>query len=251
MIKKAVKLLTDNPGQLLTRMKGRLTWIARRWRPIPREYRKRFNMTLGKWMTYHQVSLADMGEISWMGIRTAKCALDAWLYQEIIYRIRPDVLIEIGSDRGGSTLFFAQLLDLMQHGIVVSVDIDRSLFEVTHERIIQVTGNSSALDTVKQVASHCANQERVIIIHDGGHTKEQVLADLRAYADFVSVGSYFIVEDSIIDLFSPTTGLGRVWDGPLPAIEQFLTERPDFVVDHTCERYLLTNNPRGYLVRKA
>lgn len=251
MILKAIRVLVNDPAQLGSRVRGRIARIARRYRPMPREYRQRFNMTLGEWMVYHQTSLSDAGKISWMGVRTARCALDAWIYQEIIYRIRPDVIIEIGSDRGGSTLYFAQLLDLMQHGIVVSVDIDRSLFEVQHDRIVLVTGDSSAQETVEQVASYCANQERVMVIHDGGHTRGQVLRDLRAYADFVSVGSYFIVEDSIIDLFSPTSGLGYYWDGPLPAIEQFLAERSDFVVDHECERYLLTNNPRGYLKRRS
>ena len=199
-------------------------------------------------MTYHQTSLSDAGRISWMGVRTAKCALDAWIYQEIIYRVRPDVIVEIGSDRGGSTLYFAHLLDAMNHGIVVSVDIDRSRFQVQHERIRLVTGDSAAPETVAQVAPYCVGK-RVLVVHDGGHNKEQVLRDLRAYADFVSVSSYFIVEDSIIDLFNPEDGLGRYWDGPLPAIEQFLHERPDFVVDSECERYLLTNNPRGYLKR--
>jgi len=251
MIVSAVRLFITDPERFLTRVKGRVRWIARRYRPMPRDYQQRFKMTLGEWMIYHQTTLSDAGKISWMGVRTAKCALDAWIYQELIYRIRPDVVIEIGSDRGGSTLYFAHLLDSMQHGIVVSVDIDRSLFQVQHARIVLVTGDSSAPATVEQVATHCANQERVMVIHDGGHTGDQVLRDLRAYANFVSVGSYFIIEDSIIDLFSPTTGLGRYWDGPLSAIEQFLEERPDFAVDRECERYLLTNNPRGYLVKKG
>ncbi len=248
MILKAVKLLIANPQQFMARVKARMALIKRRYRRMPRDYRQRFNMTLREWMIYHQTSLADPGRISWMGVTAFKCALDAWMYQEIIYRVRPDIVVEIGSDRGGSTLYFAHLLDLMGHGIVVSVDIDRSRFEVEHERINLVTGDSAAPETVAQVASYCV-EKRVLVVHDGGHTKEQVLRDLRAYADFVSVGSYFIVEDSIIDLFNPEDGLGRYWDGPLPAAEQFLRERPDFVVDSECERYLLTNNPRGYLKR--
>jgi cephalosporin hydroxylase len=89
-----------------------------------------------------------------------------------------------------------------------------------------------------------------VVIHDGDHSREHVLADLRAYAEFVQVGGYFIVEDTIIDLFRAGDGLGSV-NGPLKAVEEFVKEDPRFEVDAERENFVLTFNPRGYLKRVA
>jgi cephalosporin hydroxylase len=183
-----------------------------------------------------------------MGVSAFKNPLDSWIYQEIIYETKPDTLIEIGSAKGGSTLYFAHLLDLVGKGQVISIDIDRSAFQVSHPRIVQVTGDSSSPAIVKRVKELCRGKS-VLVIHDGEHTKEQVLKDLHAYAELVNVGSYFIVEDGIVDLFRPRDGLGWFREGPMPAIEQFVRENPKFVIDPQRERYLLTYNPCGYLRR--
>jgi cephalosporin hydroxylase len=210
-------------------------------------YRSRFATRLSQWLLYHQKELvAD--RCSWMGVTMLKNPLDSWIYQEILFEVRPDILIEIGSWDGGSTLYFAHLMDLMGRGEVLSVDIDRSRFRVKHERIRTLTGSSISPEVLRGVAEACSGKS-VLIIHDADHSKEAVLADLEAYAPLVSLGSYFVVEDGIIDIFEPDDVLGRANGGPLAAVEEFLLQRKDFVVDAKRERYLLTYNPRGFLKR--
>jgi len=212
----------------------------------PKEYRKIYRMTLRRWFLYHNKHIV-FDNCHWMGVGTLKNPLDAWIFQEIIFEVRPDVVVEIGSAAGGTTLFLANMLDLIGKGQVVSVDIDRSSFDVTHPRIDCVTGDSSSPQTVGHVAALCEGKS-VLVIHDGDHNKPQVLKDLKAYAPLVTVGSYFIVEDGLIDLFKPNMLFGFFPDGgPLEAIKEFLRWNCDFIADREKERYLLTFNPMGYL----
>lgn len=183
-----------------------------------------------------------------MGVRALKNPLDAWIYQEIIHEIKPDVVIEIGSAEGGGTLYLANLLDLVDKGKVISIDIDRSKYNVKHDRIVTITGDSASPEVVEKVAEQC-NGKTVLVLHDGEHSREQVTKDLQAYSGFVSVNSYFIVEDGIIDLFKPKDSLGGRKDGPLIAVEQFIKNNSNFIVDKERERYILTYNPKGYLKR--
>ncbi len=183
-----------------------------------------------------------------MGVQALKNPFDAWIYQEIIYEVKPDVIIEIGSYEGGATLYLANLLDLLGKGMVISVDLDRTIFRVSHSRIVLVTGDSSSPETVAKVYELCAGKS-VLVIHDADHTKKQVLKDLEAYSSLVSVNSYFIVEDGIIDLFRPGDSIGEFEEGPLAAVEEFISKNPNFVVDTERERYILTYNPKGFLKR--
>ena len=204
-------------------------------------------MTVREWLIHHQTEVVFKG-CSWFGVPAYKNPTDAWIYQELIYRVKPDAIIEIGSRIGGSTLYFAHLLDLIGSGEVISVDIDRSEFAVEHPRIVTVTGDSASDEVVTQVRTRCEGK-RVMVCHDGDHTKAQVLKDLACYAPLVSVDSYFIVEDSFLDLFKPGDGVGMMNEGPLAAIDEFLAQNDAFEADESCERYLVTYNPRGYLKR--
>lgn len=221
--------------------------LSRRYRPMKKKYRARFNLTLKSWLLHHQKTIV-FKKCSWMGIRAMKNPMDAWIYQEIIYEVKPGVIIEIGSKEGGSTLYLANLLDLLGKGTVISIDIDHSDFRPKHPRIQLLTGDSSSSTIVGKTFQKCRG-EKVMIIHDGGHSKTQVLQDLRLYNSLVSIGSYFIVEDGIIDLFTPGDGVGDSTDGPLAAIEEFLATNPQFIIDEERERYLLTYNPMGFLKR--
>lgn len=219
----------------------------RHLRRIRARYRKLLSMNLRQWLEYHQGEIA-FEHCRWMGVPAWKNPLDAWIYQEIIHEVRPDVIVEVGSALGGATLYLAHLLDLLGEGTVVSVDIDHSRFQARHERIVTVTGHSSSPAVLGRVGELCRNR-RVLVIHDADHRKPQVLADLRAYAPLVSVGSYLIVEDGVVDLFRPHNVLGVPYVGPLGATEEFLEGAPEFEVDGHRERYLLTYNPRGFLRR--
>jgi cephalosporin hydroxylase len=165
----------------------------------------------------------------------------------LLWKIRPDVVVEIGSFMGGSTLYLAHLFDLIGQGEVISVDITRRNFQVSHPRISLVTGDSASPETVAKV-KEMVGTRRAMVIHDGDHEASAVLTDLRAYIPLVSPGSYLIVEDGTVDILKTETAI-RPWFGPIYAIEQFLAEAPHFEIDRSCERYIITQNPSGYLKR--
>lgn len=182
----------------------------------------------------------------WLGIPVRKCPLDLWIYQELIQRVRPDVIIESGTRFGGSTLFLANLCDLLEKGRVVSIDIDLIEGRPRHGRIEYLLGSSVDPAIVGQARASVAEGESVLVILDSDHSREHVLAELRAYADLVTPGSYMIVEDTNINGNPVRSDFGP---GPMEALETFLVERSDFVVDETCEKFFVTFNPRGFLKR--
>ena len=236
------RLLAQDPATAL-RYAGRLLL------PMREDYRRRWRMTLTQWLLHHQRAIV-FENCRWMGVRSYKNPMDAWIYQEILYDVKPDVIVEIGSAHGGTTLYLAHLMDLIGKGAVVSVDIDRSKFSVSHPRIEEVTGDSGAPAVVARVSELCRDKSTVVI-HDGDHSRDAVLRDLEAYGKLVSPGSYLIVEDGVMDLFRPGDGLGTFAPGPLAAIEAFLRVHPEFQVDLAQERYFMTYNPRGFLKRTS
>ena len=238
-LERNLRLLARDPGLVARKV---ASWL----RPMRADYRRIWDRGLRKWMIrYHQNVLFD--QVTWMGITARKMVLDAWVYQQIVHEVKPDFIIEIGNAEGGSTKFLANMLDLLGHGEVIAVDINHALFQVEHPRIHVVTGDSLAPETLRQVAE-LARDGRGLVIHDGDHSRQHVLRDLRAYARFVGVGSYLIVEDTVIDLFRAGDGLGSV-DGPLGAVEEFVLEDSRFQIDARREYFLITFNPRGYLKR--
>jgi cephalosporin hydroxylase len=214
---------------------------------IAAAYDKKYSMTLREWLLNHQKNIV-FSKCHWMGAKTLKNPLDAWIYQELIYTVKPDVIVEIGSYAGGSTLYFAHLLELMGNGMVISVDIDRANYKVSHKRITEFTGDSASPEVFQQVEQLCRGKA-VLVMHDGGHEKEQVAKDLALYSKLVTRGSYFIVEDSIVDLFDEGEDLGTKYEGPMGAILEFIAENKHFEIDEECERYLLTYNQKGFLKR--
>ncbi len=206
-------------------------------------------MTLRDWLDRHQREIV-FDRCRWMGIPMLKSPLDSWIYQEIIAETRPQVLVELGSHSGGSTLYFAQLFQLLGEGEVLSLDIDRSRYQARHERIVEITGDCSDPAILAQVQARCAGK-RCMVIHDADHRREAVLRDLELYGPLVSPGCYLIVEDGILDLFPASDHFGHLSEGPLPAIEDFLAGHPEFEVDQGRERYLMTYSPRGFLRRRA
>ena len=213
------------------------------------EYARRYGMTLADWMIRHQEEIV-FDQVTWMGVKAYKNPLDCWIYQEIVHEVRPEVIVELGSYAGGSTLYLCHLLDIVGAGEVVSVDIDRAHFAVKHPRLVEITGDCASEEVRAQVFARCAGK-RTLVLHDADHTRDAVLRDLRNFADLVSVGSYLIVEDGVVDVFDPTATERLGWhrQGPLVATRLFLQEDARFEVDESRERYLITYNPKGFLRR--
>lgn len=206
------------------------------------------SLTLRDWLDRHQREIV-FDRCRWMGIPMLKSPLDSWIYQELIAETRPQVLVELGSHSGGSTLYFAHLFELLGEGEVLSVDIDRSRYQARHERIHDITGDCADPAILARIQARCAGK-RCMVIHDADHRREAVLRDLELYAPLVSPGCYLIVEDGILDLFPASDHFGHLSEGPLPAIDDFLARHPEFEVDRERERYLMTYSPRGFLRRR-
>jgi cephalosporin hydroxylase len=189
-----------------------------------------------------------MNVSTYFGVKTLKSPTDFWVYQEIIYETRPDVIIEIGNYCGGSALALAHLCDCLGHGRAIGVDLSHANVPETvrkHARITLIEGE--AVLSFDRVARLIEPEDKVLVIEDSSHTYENTLQVLNTYSPLVKPGGYFIVEDGICH-----HGLdGGPFPGPFEAVETFVSHRADFVVDRSRESFLLTWNPKGYLRRLA
>jgi len=185
----------------------------------------------------------------WMGIRSMKCPLDLWIYQEIVYRTKPDIIIETGTNEGGTALFLANICDLLRNGHIITVDIASTKNQPKHERIHYLQGDSTSdqtIDKIRKLMDTLNNKpdRKVMVILDDDHSEKHVLKEMELYGKLVSIGNYMIVEDT-------SMGGHPVWpefgSGPLEAVQKYLESHNDFKIDLTCEKFLLTFNPNGYL----
>jgi cephalosporin hydroxylase len=177
---------------------------------------------------------------SWMGRPVIQLPDDLLRIQEVIWRIKPDVIIETGVAHGGSLIFYASILNVLGSGRVIGVDIDirphnrKAIIEHPLYRFITlIEGSSVAPATVAQVNSLIAPGQRVLVVLDSNHTKAHVLEELRSYAPLVSVGSYIVACDGMLELVAgaPRTKDDWSWNNPLQAAHAFVAERDDFVIE--------------------
>lgn len=182
----------------------------------------------------------------WLGVPTEKCPLDLWIYQEILHQVRPDLIVETGTRWGGSALFLASMCDILESGSVMTIDIDVPGDRPVHDRIEYLSGSSTDPAIRKLVETRAASAKSVLVVLDSDHSRDHVLAELHAYAPLVTAGSYVVVEDTNINGHPVLPDWGP---GPMEAMEEFLRETNDFVIDREREKFLLTFNPRGFLRR--
>jgi cephalosporin hydroxylase len=181
-----------------------------------------------------------------MGILAQKCPLDLWVYQEILWEIRPDLILECGTAQGGSAIFLASICDLLNRGKIISIDTEDRKGRPPHKRIEYWLGSSIQEEIMARVKAEAANKEKVMIILDSDHHKEHVLKELRIYSPLVTRGSYLIVEDTNINGHPVLPEFGP---GPMEAVAEFLEGNPGFVIDEGKEKFFMTFNPRGFLLR--
>lgn len=183
----------------------------------------------------------------WMGHQALKCPLDLWVYQEILWEIKPELVIECGTAAGGSTLFLAQMCDLIGKGRVVSIELITQAGVPKHPRITYLSGSTVEDSITLEVRGLAKESTPVLAILDSDHHMNHVLEEMRVYGELVTAGSYLIVEDTNINGHPVLPGVGP---GPMEAVEQFLQENPDFFVDQSREKFMMTQNPRGYLRKR-
>jgi cephalosporin hydroxylase len=177
---------------------------------------------------------------AWMGRPIIQLPEDLLVIQEVIYKVKPDVVIETGVAHGGSLIFYASLLKAMERGRVVGVDIEirphnRSAIEA-HELASMITlieGSSVADDIVGAVRSQIAHGDTVLVLLDSNHTKAHVLAELDAYAPLVTSGSYIVATDGVMEWLTEVPRRGADWgtDNPKAAVEEWLPDHPEFTLE--------------------
>lgn len=177
---------------------------------------------------------------SWLGRPIIQLPDDMMRIQEVIYRIKPDLVIETGIAHGGSLVFYASLLRAMDKGRVVGVDIEirphnREALEA-HELFPYITlieGSSVDPEIVDRVGAQANPGETVLILLDSNHGKDHVLAELEAYAPLVSVGSYIVSCDGIMGRLvgAPRSNPDWEWNNPGAAAEEFVDKHPDYVIE--------------------
>lgn len=196
---------------------------------------------------------------SWMGLPIIQFPQDMVAMQELIWRVKPNLIIETGVARGGSLAYYASLLELIGNdGLVLGIDIeirDHNRAEIEKhpmsKRIKLIEGSSIADETVAQVAAETKGQEVVMVVLDSNHTHEHVARELELYAGFVTKGSYLVVFDTIIEDLPADFFPNRPWapgNNPRTAVWEFLERNDRFVIDEEMNsKLLITVAPDGYL----
>jgi cephalosporin hydroxylase len=195
---------------------------------------------------------------SWMGRPVIQYPQDLMAMQEILWRTRPDLVIETGIAHGGSLVFCASILELLGSGEVLGIDIDirahnREAIE-SHpmaRRIRMLEGSSVDEETLRRVREIADGKARVLVVLDSNHTHEHVLRELELYGPLVTEGSYMVVFDTVVEDMPEDAFPDRPWgrgDNPKTAVREYLSRTDRFVVDHDVENKLLISvAPEGYL----
>ncbi|OGQ54837.1 MAG: hypothetical protein A3J24_01205 [Deltaproteobacteria bacterium RIFCSPLOWO2_02_FULL_53_8] len=196
---------------------------------------------------------------TWMGEPLLNLPQDMFAIQDIIWRTRPEFIIEVGVAWGGGMLFEASLLEMLGGKKVIGIDIfippDLRQRLSTHgklsERLVLIEGSSTSADTLAQVKALLGGSRKVMVMLDSYHTHEHVLNELRSYAPFIEKGQYLICGDTVVERIPPQLHRTRPWgpgNNPATAVKEFLSETDRFVVDEKIDqRLLLSCHPGGYL----
>lgn len=202
---------------------------------------------------------------SWMGRPIIQYPQDMIAMQEIIWEIKPDLIIETGIAHGGSLIFSAAMLELVAsctgiEGEVIGLDIDirphnkKAIEEhPMYKRITMIEGSSIAPEIVAQVVALAKGKQRVLVCLDSNHTHDHVLAELQAYAPLTTVGSYCVVFDTVVEDMPKELSGDRPWgpgNNPKTAVFEYLKTHDEFVINKDIDHKLLISvAPDGYLKR--
>lgn len=197
---------------------------------------------------------------TWMGRPIIQYPQDMIAMQELIWEIKPDLIIETGIAHGGSLIYYASLLELIGKGEVLGIDIDirkhnREKIEEhpMFKRIHMLEGSSITEEMLEKVKPFAEGKKSILVCLDSNHTHEHVLSELNFYAPFVTPGSYIVVFDTIVEDLPERYLPGRFWsvgNNPKTAVREFLQHNNNFEIDKSIDNKLLISvNPGGYLKR--
>lgn len=199
---------------------------------------------------------------TWLGLPIIQFPQDMVAIQEIIWRIKPDLIIETGVARGGSVIFYASMLQLLAgSGTVIGIDIDireknRKAIEKhpLASRIQLIEGSSVDSQVVQEVQAVATTKGNVVVVLDSNHTHEHVLLELELYSPLVTAGSYLVVLDTVVEYMPPRFFPDRPWgrgNNPHTAVVEFLSRSDSFQLDREIEDKLLTSAAPGGFLRRV
>jgi cephalosporin hydroxylase len=198
-------------------------------------------------------------EVTWLGIPIIQLPEDMVAMQELIWRVRPDVIVESGVAHGGALMLYASILELLGRGKVIGVDIEIRKYNrlaieahpLSH-RIQLVESDSLSDEALDAVRSAITSGDRVMVALDSNHTREHVLGELERYAPLVTPNSYLVVFDAVMALVADAPAAGENWDqdNPLEAVREFLDGNDDFEVDRSFDRLAVSYCQGGFLRRR-
>ena len=195
---------------------------------------------------------------SWMGRPIIQYPQDTFIMQEIIWSVKPDLVIETGIAHGGSIIFYASILELIGKGEVLGIDVEirphnRKAIEEhsIFKRINMIEGDSISEEILSQVKKTVQDKKTVMVCLDSNHTHDHVLNEMALYSPFVTKGSYLVVFDTVIEDMPEDIFHDRPWskgNNPKTAVREFLKTNDRFVIDKEIEnKLLITVAPDGYL----
>ncbi|MGO8822855.1 MAG: cephalosporin hydroxylase family protein [Desulfomonilaceae bacterium] len=225
---------------------------------------KDLNDLTNKWLVQSAIDKYSY-HFSWLGRPIIQYPQDIIAMQEIIFEVKPDLIIETGIAHGGSLIFYASMAELVAacggpQSEVLGIDIDirahnRKAIEEhpMFKRITMIEGSSISPEIITQVHEKAKDKKRIMVLLDSNHTHDHVLAELNAYAPLTSVGSYCVVFDTIIEDMPAELFPDRPWgpgNNPKTAVREYLKDHPEFEIDKSIEhKLLITVAPDGYLKR--
>ena len=201
-----------------------------------------------------------MYEPTWLGVPIIQYPDDIIMMQELIWKLRPDVIVETGVAHGGSAIFHASLLELMGKGKVIGVEIEiRKHNEIViknhplSKRITLIEGSSIDKMIVEEVTTHIGINDKVLVVLDSNHTYKHVIQEMALYSQIVSEDSYMVVMDGVGDLVWDIPSGKEEWRGenPMKAIKEFIQKHPEWEVDPHYNRLMVTSSPMGFLKRSG
>lgn len=190
----------------------------------------------------------NFGRVTWLGQPMWQNISDAWAIQETLVEKDIDLVVECGTNRGGSAFYMASIFDLLGRGRVITLDIEK-LHDITHPRIEFVIGSSIDPATFALVQGRVRELQpaHVLVLLDSDHRAAHVRRELALYSSLLGPGDLMLVQDGCIDELRMMRALRP---GPLAAIEGFLREQPGFQVDEErTDRYLFSHSPKGWIIR--
>jgi len=204
---------------------------------------------------------------SWLGRPVIQLPEDMLRIQEVIYGIKPDVIVETGVAHGGSLIFYASLCTAIGKGRVIGIDIEirpQNRAAIEEHRlsplISLVEGSSIDADIVQSVKDQIGSAETVLVLLDSNHLRDHVLAELEAYSPLVSPGSYIVACDGIMQqvVGAPRTAEDWSWNNPIEAVKKFIAGHPEFecvepawLFNEGSVTERVTYWPKAFLRRKA